>query len=203
MFKYAFVVTGSIGSGKSTFLKLIKDRGYSVIDADLIAHKQLEITKNDIVAEFGEQILTNKKIDRKKIGEIVFNDDLKLKKLEAILHPRIRAEIVNQSKILEAIKKPYFVDIPLFFERIKNYNKFNQIIVVYAPKEILILRVMNRNKLKYEVAKSRVELQTDIEKKKNLANFVVDNSKDLKHLKKQIDKILAIINLNINSINLE
>ena len=62
---------------------------------------------------------------------------------------------------------------------------------------------MNRNKLKYEVAKSRVELQTDIEKKKNLANFVVDNSKDLKHLKKQIDKILAIINLNINSINLE
>jgi dephospho-coA kinase len=203
MFKYAFVVTGSIGSGKSTFLKLIKDRGYGVIDADLIAHKQLEIIKNDIVAEFGEQILTNKKIDRKKIGEIVFNDDLKLKKLEAILHPRIRAEIVNQSKILEAIKKPYFVDIPLFFERIKNYNKFNQIIVVYAPKEILILRVMNRNKLKYEVAKSRVELQTDIEKKKNLANFVVDNSRDLKHLKKQIDKILAIINLNINSINLE
>ena len=62
---------------------------------------------------------------------------------------------------------------------------------------------MNRNKLKYEVAKSRVELQTDIEKKKNLANFVVDNSRDLKHLKKQIDKILAIINLNINSINLE
>ena len=203
MFKYAFVVTGSIGSGKSTFLKLIKDRGYGVIDADLIVHKQLEITKNDIVAEFGEQILTNKKIDRKKLGEIVFNDDLKLKKLEAILHPRIRAEIVNQSKILEAIKKPYFIDIPLFFERIKNYNKFNQIIVVYAPKEILILRVMNRNKLKYEVAKSRVELQTDIEKKKNLANFVVDNSKDLKHLKKQIDKILAIINLNINSINLE
>ena len=119
MFKYAFVVTGSIGSGKSTFLKLIKDRGYGVIDADLIAHKQLEIIKNDIVAEFGEQILTNKKIDRKKIGEIVFNDDLKLKKLEAILHPRIRAEIVNQSKILEAIKKPYLSIFHYFLRELK------------------------------------------------------------------------------------
>ena len=85
-FPNAYVITGSIASGKSTVVNLLKERGFSVIDADLIAHEQLEICKCEIVKTFGEQILDEAgKIDRKKLGAIVFNGPKKLKNLEQIL----------------------------------------------------------------------------------------------------------------------
>ena len=93
-FPNAYVITGSIASGKSTVVNLLKERGFSVIDADVIAHEQLEICKGEIVREFGEQILDEAgRIDRKKLGAIVFNEPKKLKNLEQILHPKIKAEI--------------------------------------------------------------------------------------------------------------
>ncbi|MDL0089568.1 dephospho-CoA kinase [Campylobacter gastrosuis] len=191
-FKNAYVVTGSIGSGKSTFVKLLKERGFSVIDADLIAHEQLEISQNELVLHFGSEILNEKKVDRKKLGSIVFNDKNELKWLENLLHPKIKSEIQRQCEIYESHAKPYFVDIPLFFEKQENYD-FNKIIVVYAPKNLLISRVMSRNLLDFSTAKSRVELQMDIEKKREMASFVIDNSLDISHLEQEVDKFLATL----------
>ena len=193
-FPNAYVITGSIASGKSTVVNLLKERGFSVIDADLIAHEQLEICKCEIVEAFDEQILDETgKIDRKKLGAIVFNEPKKLKNLEQILHPKIKAEIFFKASQLEGLEQVYFVDIPLFFEKKERYAEFKNVAVIYAPKELLLSRLMSRNGLNLEDAKVRVELQMDIEQKREMAKFVIDNSSDMENLKLELEKFLKQI----------
>ena len=193
-FPNAYVITGSIASGKSTVVNLLKERGFSVIDADLIAHEQLEICKCEIVREFGEQILDEAGlIDRKKLGAIVFNEPKRLKNLEQILHPKIKAEILSNALQLERLGQVYFVDIPLFFEKKERYAEFKNVAVIYAPKELLLSRLMSRNGLNLEDAKARAELQMDIEQKKKMAKFVIDNSNDRENLKLELEKFLKQI----------
>ncbi len=193
-FPNAYVITGSIASGKSTVVNLLKERGFSVIDADVIAHEQLEICKREIVREFGEQILDEAgKIDRKKLGAIVFREPKKLKNLEQILHPKIKAKIFFKASQLERLGQVYFVDIPLFFEKKERYAEFKNVAVIYAPKELLLSRLMSRNALSLEEAKSRVELQMDIEQKREMAKFVIDNSNNRENLKLELEKFLKQI----------
>ena len=193
-FPNAYVITGSIASGKSTVVNLLKERGFSVIDADLIAHEQLEICKCEIIEAFGEQILDETgKIERKKLGAIVFNEPKKLKNLEQILHPKIKAEILSNALQLERLGQVYFVDIPLFFEKKQRYAEFKNVAVIYAPKELLLSRLMSRNALSLEDAKARVELQMDIEQKKKMAKFVIDNSSDSENLNLELEKFLKQI----------
>ena len=193
-FPNAYVITVSIASGKSTVVNLLKERGFSVIDADLIAHEQLEICKREIVEVFGEQILDEAgKIERKKLGAIVFREPKKLKNLEQILHPKIKDEILSQASQLERLGQVYFVDIPLFFEKKERYAEFKNVAVIYAPKELLLSRLMSRNALNLEAAKARVELQMDIEKKRKMAKFVIDNSSDMENLKLELEKFLGQI----------
>ena len=193
-FPNAYVITGSIASGKSTVVNLLKERGFSVIDADLIAHEQLEICKCEIVREFGEQILDEAGlIDRKKLGAIVFNEPKRLKNLEQILHPKIKAEILSNALQLERLGQVYFVDIPLFFEKKERYAEFKNVAVIYAPKELLLSRLMSRNALSLEDAKARVELQMNIEKKRKMAKFIIDNSGDRESLKLELEKFLKQI----------
>ena len=193
-FPNAYVITGSIASGKSTVVNLLKERGFSVIDADLIAHEQLEICKGEIIREFGEQILDEAgKIDRKKLGAIVFREPKKLKNLEQILHPKIKAEIFFKASQLESLGQVYFVDIPLFFEKKERYAEFKNVAVIYAPKELLLSRLMSRNGLNLEEAKARVELQMDIEQKREMAKFVIDNSSDRENLELELEKFLKQI----------
>lgn len=190
-FPNAYVITGSIASGKSTVVNLLKERGFSVIDADLIAHEQLEFCKGEVIREFGEQILDEAgKIDRKKLGAIVFREPKKLKNLEQILHPKIKAEILSKASQLERLERVYFVDIPLFFEKKERYAEFKNVAVIYAPKELLLSRLMSRNALSLEDAKARVELQMDIEQKKKMAKFIIDNSNDRENLELELEKFL-------------
>ena len=193
-FPNAYVITGSIASGKSTVVNLLKERGFSVIDADVIAHEQLEICKGEIVREFGEQILDEAgKIDRKKLGAIVFREPKKLKNLERILHLKIKAEILSKASQIERLERVYFIDIPLFFEKKERYAEFKNVAVIYAPKELLLSRLMSRNALSLEDAKARVELQMDIEQKKKMAKFVIDNSNDRENLELELEKFLKQI----------
>ena len=193
-FPNAYVITGSIASGKSTVVNLLKERGFNVIDADVIAHEQLEICKCEIVREFGEQILDETgKIERKKLGAIVFREPKKLKNLEQILHPKIKAEILSKASQLERLGQVYFVDIPLFFEKKECYAEFKSVAVIYAPKELLLSRLMSRNALSLEEAKARAELQMDIEQKKKMAKFVIDNSNNRENLKLELEKFLKQI----------
>ena len=190
-FKHAVVITGSIGSGKSVVCELLRDRGFEIIDADSIAHEQLNLCASEVAAEFGDEVLSGGEIDRKKLGALAFKDAEKLKILERILHPKIRLEILSRAAKLESAGRTYFVDIPLFFERRDAYKEFSRVAVVYAPKDTLISRVMKRNKLSYDDAKHRVELQIDIEQKRAAANFTIENTKDFENLKNETLKFLA------------
>ena len=218
-FKHAIVITGSIGSGKSAVCELLRDRGFEIIDADKISHLVLDRCAAQVAEIFGAQYVVQKdaqaenldshaefgvssgeknssmpcvSVDRKKLGELVFKNPAELAKLEALLHPKITAEILSQARALEVKGKLYFVDIPLFFEG-KRYVFFDKVAVVYAPKDTLISRVMKRNGLSYDAAKHRVELQTDIEQKRAMADFIIDNSGDLQNLRDETGSFLEKI----------
>lgn len=187
-FSHAYVITGNIGSGKSTVANLLKLYGFSVIDADCIAHQILDENSELIAKQFGSEFIDNGKVHRKKLANLVFNNKEQLALLEAILHPKIKDEIYSQALKKESQHFPYFVDIPLFFEK-KNYD-FDRAILIYAPKNELIKRITNRDKISIDEAVSRLNLQMDIESKKDLATFVIDNNGDLAHLNKQVDEFL-------------
>ncbi|WP_298704393.1 dephospho-CoA kinase [uncultured Campylobacter sp.] len=222
-FKHAVVITGSIGSGKSAVCELLRDRGFEIIDADKISHLVLDRCAAQVAEIFGAQYVVQKdvqaanlnpqaefnfrsdeeissdpraSVDRKKLGELVFKNPAELAKLEALLHPKITAEILSQAQALEAKGKLYFVDIPLFFEG-KRYEFFDKVAVVYAPKDTLISRVMKRNGLDHAAAKHRVELQTDIEQKRAMADFVIDNGGDLFALKAGVERFLKELEYEI------
>lgn len=184
-FKNAIVLTGGVGSGKSTVASFLKLYGYKIIDADEISKKVFENKKEKIKEIFG----TN---DRKELRKIVFNDKEKLKILEDLILPDVKKEVLNLAKKYEKDGVVYFVDLPLFFEK-QNYNEFDKVLVVYAPKELQIKRVMNRDKVDEKGALSIINNQMDIEEKKLKADFVIDNSKDLKHLQKEIENFLNMI----------
>ena len=176
------ILTGSIATGKSTVANLLRLYGYTIIDADEVAHNELKKHYKEIKEMFGTT-------DRKEIGKIVFNDEAKRKKLENFLHPKIRESIMNEAKELEKFNIPYFIDIPLYFEN-GNYSNFNQIVVVYTPKEIQIKRLMDRNRIDQKEAENLINLQMDIEEKKQKATYLIDNSQDLKHLQKEVENFI-------------
>jgi len=184
-FSNAIVLTGGIGTGKSTVASFLKLYGYKIIDADEISKKIFEKKKEKIKKIFGTT-------DRKSLRKIVFNDKEKLKILENLILPDVKEEVLKKAKELEKDNVPYFVDLPLYFEK-QNYPEFNRVLVVYAPTDIQIKRVMNRDKANEDEVKAILKNQINIEEKKKKADFLIDNSKDLKHLQKEIENFLNMI----------
>ena len=183
-FKYAIALTGGIATGKSTVASLLGLSGLRIIDADTISHKILDQNAEWVKTHFGEEFLTPRgKVDRPKLGTVVFSDSEKRKELEAFLHPLIREEIERQSEKQDSFKYPYLIDIPLFFE--SNAYDIQESVVVYAPADIQLERFMKRNGFSEEESKRRIASQMPIDEKKARATWVIDNSKDLKHLQKE------------------
>jgi dephospho-CoA kinase len=186
-FEYAVVLTGSIATGKSTVAKIFKAFGFTIIDADSIAHQLLDKHAQEVAQLFGKGILETKGINRKALGAIVFQDTQKRTELEALLHPLIYDEIARLSILEDKKKKPYLIDIPLFFET--NRYPVEKTIVVYTPKVLQIQRLMQRNGYSKEEAQLRIEMQIDIEEKKQKATYLIDNSQDMEHLQEECDKM--------------
>ena len=192
LFKNAIALTGGISTGKSTVCNLFKLHGFLIIDADKIAHKLLDENSNKISEMFGSQYVDNNgKVIRKELGKIIFSNEENKLKLEALLHPLIKDEIVKQSRLFESQNKPYFIDIPLFFE--KMHYPIPRSLVIYTPKDIQVKRLMNRDNIDQDEALLKISNQWDIEKKKELADMVIDNSKDLKNLQNEVERIMEEI----------
>lgn len=191
LFKNAIALTGGISTGKSTVCNLLKLHGFLTIDADKIAHKLLDENSSKIEEMFGKEYVKNGKVLRKELGKIIFSNEENKLKLEALLHPLIKEEIIKESKIYEEQNKPYFVDIPLFFE--KMHYPISKSLVIYTPKELQIQRLMKRDNIDEKEAKLKISNQMDIEEKRKLANIVIDNSKDLKHLQNEVERVIGEI----------
>ena len=182
--RYAIALTGSIGSGKSTFVSLLSLYGYQSICADSIAHKVLEEHSAEVIAYFGNEILqSDNTINRKVLGNIIFASSSKREELQAILHPHIQKAILTQAQQLEEKKVWYFIDIPLFFEvGGKEAYPVARSLVIYTPKAKAIERIMKRNNFTFEEAKARIDAQMPIENKCRLADDVINNEGDLRTL---------------------
>ncbi len=133
-FKYAIALTGGIASGKSSVVEIMLSLGFEVIDADKIAHDILDKQSQKVSELFGEMVVVDGRVDRKALGSIVFEDKSKLKQLEALLHPLIYNEIESKAREKDKKEKPYFIDIPLFFES-NRYKNISKSLLIYAPKE--------------------------------------------------------------------
>jgi len=190
-FKYAIALTGGIGTGKSTVSSILKLYGYEVLDADLIAHDVLDKNVDNIKKMFGSEYIREGRVDRKKLANLVFNDNDKKQQLEQLLHPQIKRLILQKAKPLEDRKIRYFIDIPLFFET-KNYPEFN-VVCVYAPKDIQLQRIIKRDKIDKKLSLKKINSQLDIEQKRKKAKYIIDNSKDINHLTKEVDGFLMKI----------
>ena len=196
-------LTGGIATGKSTVAGLLQSRGFAVIDADQIAH---QITgKNEpgydlIIKDFGLGVLdSDQNIDRKKLGQIIFNN-LELKsKLEAILHPLIHQKVqFLKADYKNKNHKMCFYDVPLLFEK-NMETQFDAVILVYVQPQIQLQRLITRNHLTFSEAEIRIKNQSPMPEKIKKSHFCLDNSTDVSDLEHQVDTLCGVLASQNNS----
>ncbi len=190
-FKYAIALTGGIATGKSTVASLLALNGMRVIDADTISHEILDASVPWVKEIFGAEYISGSKVDRAKLGNLVFSNDEKKKVLEEYLHPKIRQEIEERSVKQDSFEFPYLIDIPLFFEN--GAYDIKESVVVYTPSNVQLERFMKRNGYSEEESLKRISSQMPIDGKKERATWVIDNSKNLKHLQQEVEEFVEII----------
>jgi dephospho-CoA kinase len=190
-FEYAIALTGSIATGKSTVASLLALNGMRVIDADTISHEILDNSVAWVKETFGDEYVKLGKVSREKLGEFIFSNKEAKKLLEDFLHPKIKAEIEKRGQKQDRLKFPYLIDIPLFFEN-SNYD-IKDSVVVFTPPDIQLQRFMKRNGYSKEESLRRISSQLPIEEKRRRATWVIDNSKDLKHLQSECENFVETI----------
>ncbi|HFO0879621.1 TPA: dephospho-CoA kinase [Staphylococcus aureus] len=186
-------LTGGIASGKSTVSELLSVFGFKVVDADKAAREAV-IKGSKGLAQvrevFGDEAIDeNGEMNRRYMGDLVFNHPEKRLELNAIIHPIVR-DIMEEEK-QEYLKQGYNVimDIPLLFEN-ELENTVDEVWVVYTSESIQMDRLMQRNNLSLEDAKARVYSQISIDKKSRMADHVIDNLGDKLELKQNLERLL-------------
>jgi dephospho-CoA kinase len=193
-------LTGGIASGKSSVGAILRKLGVRVVDADQIAHRvYLPETPGytRVVQEFGAGILdSDGHIDRKRLGEIVFQNPEARVKLEKITHPVIMNEINRLIAAAKAENCPIVVvEVPLLFEAGLE-GQFDYIWVVSAHHDIQLKRLMERNRLTFEEASARLSAQLPLHVKEGKADVIVYNNRGLYHLEEEIKRLLDTVNFS-------
>ncbi|MDF8366000.1 dephospho-CoA kinase [Weissella paramesenteroides] len=199
MFKLG--LTGGIATGKTTISNYLKTKGIPVLDADEYARKVVEPGTpglTDIVNTFGKQVLqSDGSLNRKLLGQIIFNDMTARQKLNDITHPRIQQMMTDELQKLAKGKTPLVIlDIPLLLEN-HNIAGADSIMVVTVPESIQLNRLMQRNNLTKEEAQRRIDAQMPLSEKEKLADFIVDNSGTIANTLTQVDKVIQNITESI------
>ena len=186
-------LTGGIGSGKTTVGSIFAGLGAVVVDSDQIAREVVERGSegfNLIVAEFGDGILKDGDINRSALGELVFADADKLRKLEAITHPLIRQEF---SRIVEESPKDSIIinQIPLLVESKHEYN-FDYVITVSVSDAIRRERLLARGLSQGQI-QARLNAQASDIQRESIADHVIENSGDLAALTQEVERVWHIL----------
>ncbi len=183
-------MTGGIASGKTTVSDCFSNLGVPIIDCDIITREITQANKpayHEIIDLFGTDIIDNNgMLNRKKLSEIIFNNQEKKKALENILHPLVFEEIDRRSVMLDF---PYcIVVIPLLVET-NTMDKFDRILVVDTPYETQLDRLMNRDSHSDEAARNIISTQINREQRNKFADDVIDNSISIDLLHDKIKKL--------------
>jgi dephospho-CoA kinase len=199
-------LTGGIGTGKSTVARWLAELGAVVIDADAIVH-ELQAPGTELLAEmtraFGPDILqADGSLDREGLGKIVFADPEALRRLNALVHPRVGAEMFRRlAEAREAGVPLVVLDIPLLLEgraRADGDGRprtaadlVEEVIVVWAPAETQLARVVARDGASEEHARERMAAQLPIDEKRGLADHVIENDGELDATRQQVVALYA------------
>ena len=182
-------ITGSSGSGKSTLTGVFARHGALICDADAIYHRLLAESsemRDALVAEYSQDILSGSRIDRKKLSAVVFSDPDKLLKLNAITHPFVIAEIVHSLEtpgIETAV-----IDAPLLFESGLD-GMCDVTIGVLAPRDMRLLRIMERDHLSREAAEARLDAQKPASYYSERADLILANDGSLEDFQEKCEKL--------------
>ena len=183
-------LTGGIGSGKSTAARMFADLGAIVIDADAIAKEVLEpgqVGYELVINNFGEEILDSSgNIDRVILAGKVFENSTKLKELEEIVHPAVANKVAQIRESLPA-SSTIIYDTPLLIEK-SLQHQFDQVIVVLAPDTLRTQRLLARGLAQNDII-ARMDNQATDQQRREIANYVIDNSSTLVELREEVQKV--------------
>ena len=191
-------LTGGIGTGKSTVSRKLRERGYPVIDLDVISREVIEYPEviDELVRNFGIEILESqnnisgkKSISRNKLRQTVFKEEKKVSVLNSIMHPPIVKEMRRQIEELRKSYKTVFVEVQLLFEA-KLEKEFDIIVLVYADKKTQLERVLKRDGRKEEEVQQIINAQMDMTEKRRLSNYIIENNGNSEMLDLEIEKFI-------------
>ena len=193
-----FGLTGGIACGKSTIAEMLRELGAYIIDADKIGHEMLHPSSAafpDLVSAFGRGILDSAgRIDRKKLGPLVFSDPAKLQQLNRIVHPRI-IERTGKLAATHCAENPggvVIVDAALIFET-GIPGRFVKTIVAWCRPEQQVDRLMAKAGLNREEADQRIASQMPADEKRRLSDFVIDCSATLEETRRQVEALYPVL----------
>jgi dephospho-CoA kinase len=191
-------LTGGIASGKSTVAAILRRLGAAVVNADELSREVVQPDTpgwSEIVESFGTEVLQpNRTLDRQKLRKIVFNDPEARKKLESIVHPRVRA--LAQQRIQEYAASGFAVvvyEVPLLFEG-NLQSSLRPVILVAADVATQKRRLEERDHLAASEADKHIAAQMSLEEKRRLADYVIENDGSLADLERQVEAVLVKIN---------
>lgn len=190
-------LTGGIASGKSTFAAALRDLGAPVIDADALARDAVRrgsAVLEEVVRQFGPGLVgPDGELDRKAMAAVVFADPGARARLEAIVHPAVRAGVAAETaRLAREGHSIAFYDVPLLYERGLD-REVDCVVVVHAPPALQLARLQARDGLTPAEARARLEAQMPIDEKARRADVVVTNEGDLASLRSRAAPLLAAL----------
>jgi dephospho-CoA kinase len=188
-------LTGGIASGKSTVARLLQERGCAIVEADLLAHEYLRPenrVSREVIREFGAGILdASGKIDRAKLGELVFGHAEKIERLNAIIHPHVLKEIARRLQELKRTRETNIaVVVAALHVETGYYKTFDRLAVAWCRPEQQLERLINRGFTPQQAVR-RIASQMPMEEKRRLADDQIDCSRTLQETTRQVDEALA------------
>lgn len=187
-------LTGGIASGKSTAAEHLARKGFSVVDADQLAHQVVALGSlglKKVLQEFGTEFQEpDGSLDRKKMGQLIFKDASARDRLEKIIHPLVQDEVRRlKLKFEQAGTAIAFYDIPLLFEKRLEKN-FDAILLITCSEDLQKQRLQLRNQMSDKDISDRLSSQISLVEKEKKSDFVVRNDKDLEDLYRNLDSVV-------------
>ena len=191
-------LTGNIGCGKSSLSNILSDK-FDIIDADIISRQIFEDKEllELVFMNFGDDIKNSDgSLNRKSLGNIVFNDDEKLILLNSLTHPKIKEKIKDKIKEIELLKKEVVVIDGALLVEGGYLEIINKLIVITCKEETQISRIQKRDNCTKEAATSRIKSQMSQEEKSKYGDYIIDNSGSKEGLAKEAKKLILFIKEN-------
>ena len=191
-------LTGGIGTGKSTVSRKLREKGYPVIDLDIISREVITYSEviDELVENFGSEILEEqnavsgkKCISRNKLRQTVFKDEKKVAVLNSIMHPPIIEEMRRQIKESGQSYETVFVEVQLLFEA-KLEKEFDMTVLVYADRKTQIERVLKRDGRSEGEVQEIINVQMSMDEKRKLSNYIIENNGNSEMLDLEIEKFI-------------